>query len=89
MADEKTEEVAKPEAPPAKSETELQVVAPVPVKKSESEELGETLDAFFTGVHSAGMQSLKSMLAQLKQKADTVITNLDVGAGGNPPTKQG
>ena len=88
MADEKTEEIVKPEAPP-KTEAELPVVAPVPAKKSDSEELGETLDQFFTGVHSAGMQSLKSMLAQLKQKADTVITKLDVGAGGDPPTKQG
>ena len=87
MADEKVEEIVKPEAPP-KTEAELPVVAPVPVKKSESEELGETLDAFFTGVHSAGMQSLKSMLAQLKQKADTVITKLDVG-GGEPPKTQG
>ena len=94
MADEKTEETVKPEAPPAKSETELpvakvvepQVVAPVPVKKLDPvDELGETLDRFFAGILSAGIRGMDSMAKEFKKKTDAVIEKLDVG---DPPKKQ-
>ena len=73
MADEKTEEVVKPEAPPAKSETELQVVAPAPVKKLDPiDEIGDTVDRFLDGI-----------LTLFRKKTDAVIEKLDV-----PPKKQ-
>ena len=73
MAEEKTEEVVKLEAPPAKSETELQVVAPAPVKKLDPiDEIGDTIDHFLDGI-----------LTLFKKKTDAVIKNLDV-----PPKKQ-
>ena len=73
MADEKTEEVAKPEALPAKSETELQVVAPAPVKKLDPiDEIGDTIDHFLDGI-----------LTLFKKKTDAVIEKLDA-----PPKKQ-
>ena len=76
MADEKVEEIVKPEAPPAKSETELQVVAPAPVKKLDPiDELGATIDSFLEGI-----------LTLFKKKTDAVIEKLDVG---DPPKKQG
>ena len=76
MADEKTEEVVRPEAPPAKSETELQVVAPAPVKKLDPiDEIGDTIDHFLDGI-----------LTLFKKKTDAVIEKLDVG---DPPKKQG
>ena len=75
MADEKTEEVVKPEAPP-KTEAELQAVAPVPVKKSDPiDEIGDTIDHFLDGI-----------LTLFKKKTDAVIEKLDVG---DPPKKQG
>ena len=83
MADEKVEEIVKPEALPAKSETEL--LAAKPVKKSESEELGETLDRFFAGIFSAGMRSMDSMSKEFSKKANAVIEKLDVG---DPPKKE-
>ena len=74
MADEKTEEVVKPEAPPAKSETEL--LAAKPVKKLDPvDELGETINHFLDGI-----------LTLFKKKTDAVITKLDVG---DPPKKDG
>ncbi len=59
-----------------------------PPKKADAvEELADTVDQFFTSVQSAGMRSLKSMLAQFMSKADAVITKLDADAGGVPPKK--
>ena len=76
MADEKTEEIVKPEAPPAKSEAELPVVAPVQAKKSDPiDEIGDTIDRFLDGI-----------LTLFKKKTDAVIEKLDVG---DPPKKQG
>lgn len=75
MADEKTEEVVKPEALP-KTEAELpvakvaepQVVVPVHVKKLDPvDELGETIDHFLDGI-----------LTLFKKKTDAVIEKLDV-----------
>ena len=83
MADEKVEEIVKPVAPP-KTEAELPVVAPVPVKKLDpADELGETLDKFFAGIQSAGMRGMDSMFKQFKQKTDALIEKLDA-----PPKKQ-
>ena len=93
MADEKTEavtpgEVVAPvppvEAPP-KSEAELLTKPVVPP----ADDLGATIDQFFTGVQFAGLVSLKAMLEQLKKKADAVITKLDVPAHDDTPKKQG
>ena len=54
-------------------------------KAAPSEELADTVEQFFTSVQSAGMRSLKSMLAQFVEKADAALTKLDVGT---PPKKQ-
>ena len=76
MADEKVEEIVKPEALPAKSETELlaaKPVKPLPVKKLDPvDELGATIDHFLDGI-----------LTLFKKKTDAVIEKLDV-----PPKKQ-
>ncbi len=58
-----------------------------PKKADPVEDLADTVDQFFTSVQSAGMRSLKSMLAQFMQKADAAITKLDENAGGVPPKK--
>lgn len=64
------------------------VVPPTPVTlavpASESE-LADTAEQFIASVQTAGMKSLKSMLAQFMEKADAAITKLD---GGVPPKKQ-
>ena len=60
--------------------------APAPAKKADpAQELVDTVDQFVTSVQSAGMRSLKSMLAQFVEKADAALTKLDVGT---PPKKQ-
>ena len=72
MADEKTEEIVKPEALPT-TEAELPVAKPVPVKKLDPiDEIGDTIDHFLDGI-----------LTLFKKKTDAVIEKLDV-----PPKKQ-
>ena len=61
----------------------------VPVKPAPTDELGETIDAFFAGFQSAGLKTFKTILTQFKAKADDVITKLDGDAGVDPPKKQG
>ena len=86
---EKTEAATNLEQAPKKA-AEPQVVAPVPVKKSDPvDEFAETIDHFLTSVQSSSVKSVKSLLAQMMAKADAVITKLDVATGGDPPKKQG
>ena len=79
MADEKTEEIVKPEAPP-KTEAEL----PVAKKSDPLDDLGDTLDKFLAGIFSAGIRGMDSMSKEFKKKADAVIEKLDGGAGDPP-----
>ena len=63
---------------PKKPESEQPVVIAKPVP---TDELGETLDQFLAGMQSAGLQTIRTMLAQIKAKADDVITKLDGDVG--------
>lgn len=57
-------------------------------KPAPTDELGDTFDAFFAGMQSASLKTLKTILAQFKTKADDVITKLDGDVGIDPPKKQ-
>lgn len=92
MADEKPTEIVAPVAPIVKAEEAPKHEEPpiaAPVKKSEPDELAATVDQFFVGVQAIGLQSVRSVMAQLKKKADDVMTKLDGGASDEPPKKQG
>ena len=73
MADEKAggTEIAPPDAP---------VKKPVP-----TDEMADTIDRFLTGIQSAGIRSMNSIITKMQEKADEIITTLD---GGAPPKKQ-
>ena len=69
---------------PKKAESEQPVVIAKPVP---TDELGETLDQFLAGMQSAGLQTIRTMLAQIKAKADDVITKLDGDVDADAPKK--
>ena len=72
---------------PKKPEQAIEQAAP-PKNADAAEDFAVTIDQFMTSVQSAGMRSLRSMLSQFMEKADAVITKLDVDAGGPPAKKQ-
>ena len=65
---------------PPKSEQPVVIAKPVP-----TDELGATLDQFFATFQSSGLKTMKTILGQFKEKADAVITKLDVD--GDTPKK--
>ena len=85
MPDEKIENAVQPTSEAPKEEVKPEEPS-VAVKKSDpTDELGDTLGQFLSGMQAASLISMKSMLAQFKTKADAVLTKLDGGVGGDPP----